>query len=238
VPSLRVDLENSWLDRYASLVRFLWRRGGYKGFFVYGEQGSGKTTLALHLLRKIYGGNWEEALRHTFFTPQELQAALNRVIERVTADPRPTNRLPAVLIDDAGVFFSAYKFFEDVSFTHNVQKFMQLARRATACTIFTATEPREVLRPIRQQRWLYFSMERSLWHGSIQVTLVNIYTLKSLPDGRRIVRKLAENMPFAVWLPDTVRERYVKMQALYLKQAGIDLSHSKSNKGKRSRPAD
>jgi len=226
------DIDNSWLDRYARLVLALWRRGGYKGFFVYGEQGSGKTTLALHLLKKVHG-SWEEALRHIFFTPRELQEVLAAVQERVMANPtRPTSRLKAILIDDAGVFFSAYKFFEDVSFTHNVQKFMQLVRRLTACVIFTATEPREVLRPIRQQRYYYFSLGSSFWHGKYQVTLVNVYTITALPDGRRLVKRLARGLPLVVHLPPSVREAYQRMQAEYLARAEIDLS-ARAPKGKK-----
>jgi len=228
---LRVDPENMWLNRYANLVKFLWRKGGYKGFFVYGEQGSGKTTFALHLLRKIYDNSWEQALRHTFFTPHELQPVLDQVIDRVTSSPgEPTLRLRGLMIDDAGVFFSAYKFYEDVEFTYNVQKLMQLIRRASACLVLTATDIEEVLRPLRRQKWVFVDLGYSYWYRNLQVTFVNMYTVKKLPTGRKYTKKMVENMPFVVYLPDKVREKYEKMQKMYLKKADIDLVHKKREK--------
>ena len=109
--------------------------------FIYGSQGAGKTTYGLKTLYHVYG-SWDKALEHTYFFIDDLLPKLRDHFER-------GERIPAVLLDDAGVWLIKYHWRTD--FNVWFSKLFNLMRTVVAGVIFTSVEATDIVKFVRDK---------------------------------------------------------------------------------------
>ena len=210
------NVVDDWIELYADKIRRAHRSWEFVGFFIYGRQGAGKTTLALTLAARVLG-SWQRALSCLYFDPAEIERVARAAVSRVLTSQDPTAREAVIVWDDAGVWASKYRFRE-TEYAEAVQSLTELARRITASLIVTATAPRRVLTALREQEWFFFSLVGPFHKGGGKYSCANVYTLSILPTGKVYVSKHGENLCFTLALPDEVRQTYTEMMLRYIER--------------------
>ena len=114
-------------------MRWAVENSGYELILMWGEQGSGKSSLMLHLAYKLVG-DWDKVLDAVCFTPQE-------VIQKAKALP-PGRRYTILLWDDVGVHFPATSYRTNIDVYEAVGKMIDAYRVMASVMIFTAPDIR------------------------------------------------------------------------------------------------
>jgi DNA polymerase III delta prime subunit len=109
------------------LIQRAYEREGFISALVFGTQGVGKTSYALHVAKEIYG-DWKKALDHLFFNPVDAIDCLDRALEK-------GYRIPLIIMDDAGLWLGKSQWWEDgkVEFA----EFFDIIRSICSSVIFT-----------------------------------------------------------------------------------------------------
>jgi len=176
----------------SNLIKQEYERYGFVSFFLYGPQGSGKTTLALLELRDVYG-SWREALKHTYFHLEPLVADLRDAFQE-------RRRIPAILIDDAGIALLKYRWQKEAEQWFG--KFYNLIRTVAAGIIFTSVESDDIIRFVRRKiRYIVKVERRGDW------AIATGYVRHLSPLGDYYVERAFE-IEFQLHLPEKVREKY------------------------------
>jgi len=111
----------------AELVKKAHKYNGIVTAYIYGEFGYGKTSYALWTAHEVYG-SWKKALDHLYFKPHEVIEAIGEAI-------RTENRIPVIIMDDAGLWLDRLTWYE-----RDKVMFMQLfnlIRSVAAGVLFT-----------------------------------------------------------------------------------------------------
>jgi hypothetical protein len=214
-----------WIGSLAGQIRRAWKSWGFVGFFIFGRQGAGKTTLALLLAKEVYG-SWRRALSHLYFSPDEVERAIRAAVESVHRRRVSEARIPVIVWDDAGVWASKYLIREEggARYAMAVQNLVELARRITASMIVTATAPSRTLTAFRTQEWYYIKVQGPFTEHGRKFSRATIYQLNFSPLGRAYVRRKGRNLSFPLGLPDRVRQAYEDRMYSYVRRAPLYFS--------------
>jgi hypothetical protein len=215
-----------WIGRLASEIRRAWRKWGFVGFFIYGKQGSGKTTLALQIASRAYE-SWWKALRYLFFDPSDIEKAVYSALEVVERTRRSDARYMAVIWDDAGVWASKYiiRMEGGTRYAMAVQSLVELVRRASASFFATATGPNKTLTPFRDQdEWYYIRVRGPFRERGKEYSRATVYKLAVTPLGKAYVIRKGSNLSFPLKMPDRIRQRHTELNLAYVKKAPLHFS--------------
>ena len=179
------------------IIKREYKRYGFASFFMYGHQGSGKTTYALKILKEVYGG-WENVLRYTYFHIDQLIDDLEIAFDNY-------RRIPAVLVDDAGL--AILKYYWQKEGEQWFSRFFNLIRSASSSVIFTSVETDDIVKFIRTKIKYVCMLVR---HGD-DWSEARGYERVLLPNGKRIERlKFIDS--FKLRLPDDIRSHYEELR--------------------------
>lgn len=117
----------------ARLIREAYRSNGVVTAYVYGDFGYGKTSYALWVAYQVYG-NWEDALGHLVFKPEDALSIIGDAIDS-------GRRVPLIIMDDAGLWLDKLTWWERPKV--RFMELFNLIRSVTAGIIFT-TPSREL----------------------------------------------------------------------------------------------
>jgi len=190
---------------------------GFAGVEIFGQQGLGKTTYALKVMKQVYqelgvGDPWNQALSMTFFDVEDFIPLL--VEARVKGE-----RIPVVLFDDAGIWLEKYAWQRET--IRGFIKLYKMIRTFVSAVIFTTPSPEDIVKNIREKAWFQIKIVRSGRNQSgtpLGQAMLFKYEVKK--DGnslRGVVREEAIDT-FAVRLPQVIYEKYEKMRV----EQGID----------------
>ena len=113
---------------------------GYVSIYVFGKEGSGKTSYALWLGYLIYR-SWEAALNHLFLEPRPFLVAMFRALER-------KSKLKYVIADDPGRWLNKYEWMKDDVRAFN--RFYNIIRTSVSGIVFTSPAD-DVIASIRKK---------------------------------------------------------------------------------------
>jgi hypothetical protein len=214
--------EQDWIESLADEIRVAWRNWGFVGFFIFGRQGAGKTTLALRLAKTVYR-SWRRALNRLYFTPAEIEGAIQVAMENVYRKRRSEARFPAIIWDDAGVWASKYMIRREggVKYAMAVQNLVELARRITASMVVTATMPDKTLTPFRTQEWYYIKVHGPYTESGKKISRATIYRLRFSPLGKAYIRRKGFNLSFSLEIPSAIRQLYEDRMFSYIRHAPL-----------------
>ena len=106
---------------------------GFISAFVYGPQGSGKTSYSLRIAADVYG-DWNTALKHLFFYPDEVIDLMLRTLEKL--ETGEGEKIKVLIMDDAGVWLSRTKWWEESK--QEFAELFDLIRTVCSCVIFNS----------------------------------------------------------------------------------------------------
>ncbi|RLG73710.1 MAG: hypothetical protein DRO14_06425 [Thermoprotei archaeon] len=109
--------------------------------FAYGHQGVGKTTYALLILYNVYR-DWDKVLDNTYFYIETLIPKLKKALQS-------GERIPAILLDDAGIWLVKYSWRKN--FSQWFSKLFNLMRTVVAGIIFTSVEVSDIVKFVRDK---------------------------------------------------------------------------------------
>ncbi|RLC85159.1 MAG: hypothetical protein DRJ03_12385 [Chloroflexi bacterium] len=174
--------------------------------FIQGTQGLGKTTYALKVAKEVYG-SWEKALDYMFFEPLPSLFLMKAAAEQ-------GERIPLIIYDDAGKFFSKYLFqTEFQNFAVKISILFDVIRIVCNAVILTAPV-QDVLKEIRKKCWWVVEIIEKDPYWSI----AKIYKKKINAVGKVWHKQLAQDV-FQPKLPDHIYEMYMKRR----RQADLDV---------------
>ena len=119
----------------------------FTGFLIVGREGSGKSMLALKILRSVYG-SWRTALANMFFRWEDLESELDAV-------NRAGATKPAVAWDDAGVYASRYLYRIDSKAALRIAVLTQLIREHSRALLLTTPNPEDIAKVLRVRTGWY-----------------------------------------------------------------------------------
>ena len=130
--ALVIEMHERILEEYYSR--------GFISIYVFGKEGSGKTSYALWLGYTIYG-NWDTTLNHLFLEPRPFLATMLRALER-------KSKLKYVIVDDPGRWLNKLDWMRDdvKAFT----RFYNIIRTSVCGVIFTSPAD-DVITSIRKK---------------------------------------------------------------------------------------
>ncbi|PMQ00697.1 MAG: hypothetical protein CBR30_09815 [Dictyoglomus sp. NZ13-RE01] len=174
-----------------------YRNYGFVSAFIYGYQGSGKTTYALKTLYYLYG-DWDTALNHLYFD-------IDKALETMRKAFSNNERIKAIVIDDAGYSLIKYDWRKEHS--QWFSRFFNLARTVVSGIIFTSIETSDIIAFVR---------EKIMYPVNVRA----IDNLRSEARGYRIyftplMEKYAKKVFRDIYirrLPQEVFEKYEKMR--------------------------
>jgi hypothetical protein len=212
-----------WIESLAGEIRFAWRNWGFVGFFIFGRQGAGKTTLALRLAKSVYR-SWKRALSRLYFSHAEIEGAIKAAMENVYKKKRSEARFPVIIWDDAGVWASKYMIRREggAKYAMAVQNLVELARRITASMIVTATLPSRTLTPFRTQEWYYIKVHGPYTEHGKRISRATIYRINFSPLGKAYIRRKGSNLSFPLEMPGAVRQIYEDRMYSYVRRAPLN----------------
>ena len=181
----------------SKIIKREYKRYGFASFFVYGPQGSGKTTYSLKILKEVYG-SYKDALRYLHFHLEPLIANLHAAFQAGT-------RYPSVIIDDAGIALLKYRWQRDAE--QWFAKFYNLIRSVAGSIIFTSVEAEDIIKFVRNKVTYLVSIERM----NDNISFARGYRRYLLPSGRYFVR-LEFVDKFNLNIPESVRKEYENMR--------------------------
>jgi len=109
------------------LIERAYENEGFVSALIFGSQGIGKTSYALHVAKQIYD-SWYKALDHLFFNPKEAIKVLHKALKQ-------GERLKAIILDDAGLWLGKSQWWhrEKLEFA----EFFDIIRTVCSSVIFT-----------------------------------------------------------------------------------------------------
>lgn len=205
-----------------------YNNNGFISIYVFGQEGSGKTSYALWLGYLIYR-DWKKVLRHLYLEPVPLMMDMLRALEK-------KQRLLYVIADDPGRWLNKHDWF-----TENVRsfsRFYNIIRTTVAGIIFTSPAD-DIIKDIRKKahyRGKAYRLSRYMGSTSkpkpVKIILTNKDYLKNFygidieSEEYSIVNhynmdvnmmfkeypKLAGFEIYPTYYPDWVHEEYMEMR--------------------------
>ena len=202
----------------SNLIREAHRREGFISVLVFGSQGIGKTSYALHVAHEIYG-DWNKALSHLFFNPKDMISLFKNYL-------RNGERIPLVISDDAGLWLSKSRWWlrEKVEFC----EFFDIIR--TVCSSIIFTTPSDNLLS-RLSHEINLRVKISYIDGEIYEMLkregisvnpqtyriAKIYQFSLSPLFQPIIKKRGYDI-YPLFYPDEIKEKYDKIRRDIVRQ--------------------
>ncbi len=192
------------------LVQQAYEREGFISALIFGSQGIGKTSYALHVARQVYG-NWRKALNHLFFNPKEAIEYLDKALDR-------SERIPLIIMDDAGLWLGKSQWWkrEKVEFA----EFFDIIRTVCSSIIFTTPSDNlmsrishEIMLRIKISAIdsdLYAHLKRQGYNVDVdKYRVAKIYRFSLSPLFQPIIKKQAYDI-YPLHYPDDVKREYDK----------------------------
>ena len=184
----------------------------FVGFLITGREGSGKSMLALKLLRAVYG-SWRTALSELYFRWQDLEEELDAV-------NRAGAVKPAILWDDAGIYAGRYLYRVDAKTAVRIATLVQLIREHSRALILTTPNPEDVAKVLRVRTgWWVCRMRRvsKEWSNIKCIEMESQFLRKSGKSGRRAGGRVN------IMVPNDVYMEYRGLRRKYYMLAKADL---------------
>lgn len=208
------------------LIRHVHKREGFISALIFGSQGIGKTSYALHVAKEVYG-DWSSALDCLFFDPSLAIDHLDKALNR-------GERIPLIIMDDAGLWLGKSQWWkkEKVEFA----EFFDIIRTVCSPVIFTTPSDNLLSRlsheiqlrikisPIDSET--YNRLKRSGRFIDVnRYRVAKIYHFSLSPLFQPIVRKSALDV-FPLHYPDDVKREYDKKRLNAVKQKLLKVKRS------------
>ena len=190
------------------LIRHVHKREGFISALIFGSQGIGKTSYALHVAKEVYG-DWSSALDCLFFDPSLAIDHLDKALNR-------GERIPLIIMDDAGLWLGKSQWWkrEKIEFA----EFFDIIRTVCSAVIFTTPADNLISRLSHEinLRIKISAIDSELYdelkgHGiNVDVSsyrVAKIYHFSLSPLFQPIIRKLAFDI-FPAHYPDEVKRLY------------------------------
>ena len=200
-----------------------WKHWGYEQLFIEGPQGMGKTTYAMLVAYEVYR-DWKTALYWTVFDPRTIWHEFDRRIEMLEAgELESTDRIPLVIFDDAGIFFSKYLYQqgkEGQELAEAINSLFNMIRSICAAVIFTSPDM-DVLKELRKKSW-WVGEPRVLYTKEDPRRIMTLYKRRITFMGAYKTKSAIDNFRLDV-IPQWVRTEYNKKRGRALKQVSSRL---------------
>jgi len=181
----------------AKLINYAYGHYGFVSFFIYGKQGTGKTTYCLKVLKEAYG-DWDIVLKNTYFY-------IDTLIPRLKQCVKEGKRIKAILLDDAGVWLIKYQWFK--RFPIWFGKLWNLMRTVCSGILFTSVEVCDIIKFVRDK----IEYRISIVPLSDVERMAKAYKVRVLPSMDKIIEKAYYDY-FTLRLPGDVRKEYEEMR--------------------------
>jgi hypothetical protein len=185
-----------------------WRAHEFYGLIVYGPQGIGKSSYMLQVMYQVYR-DWDKVFENLIFSLDDLVDLIKRTRE---AD----ERLKLVGWDDAGVHGHKYVYFRRRDAAALISAWLDVARTKVAGLIITTVDPRNLLKPVRENLGMRYG--KVFKADAYRRRVVRVYDQHLLPTGACFLRKSHVDY-FNVYLPDGVYKRYLELRKEFYQEA-------------------
>jgi hypothetical protein len=192
------------------LIRHAYEREGFISALIFGSQGIGKTSYALHVAHQVYG-DWRKALNSLFFNPKEAIEYLDKALSR-------NERIPLIIMDDAGLWLGKSQWWkrEKIEFA----EFFDIIRTVCSSVVFTTPSDNLISRlsheimlrikvsPIDSD--LYAQLKRQGYNVDVdRYRVAKIYRFSLSPLFQPIIQKTAYDI-FPLYYPNDIKQEYDK----------------------------
>jgi len=187
---------NTVRDSYlSSIIKRAYSNYGFVSIMIAGDQGAGKTTLAMKILHRVYDGDWSKVIQYTFLSPDDVLATFDEFFSR-------GERIPAILIDDVAIAFDKYSWSNKSNILF--AKIYNLARSLTAGIIFTSVEHSDLY------KWIRDKVMYSIWVTRLNAneSRYKVYRRINPPHMDSYIRLVAVGILRLDDIPDWVRAKY------------------------------
>jgi len=133
------------------LTRLIWKarnRDKMITINIEGEEGAGKSVLAMYVLREIYG-SWEQVFRHWFFFSLDALEYVKNYIESKPGTETFHKRIPVIVMDDAGLDLGGMGWWEGAKAEFG--EAYNIFRTGLHAVIMTDVEGDELLKVLRRK---------------------------------------------------------------------------------------
>ncbi len=206
---------------FTPIIKRLHKQYGFISILIYGPQGSGKTTLAIKIMRDLYG-SYDRALNHLFFDLQNFVSTLEYYFNN-------KQRALAVTLDDAALELHRQQYRQNI--TTLFEKIYNLARTVSTCFIFTTIHVDDILRGLRNKFMYRVSMQRI----NYKLALGKIYHFTITPQLQPIIRLVAHqyvrlDLPKTFWRDYEVKRRDAVAKLFHQFKAAVARKRSSGRK--------
>jgi len=194
--SPRGSLEERQRDLYLStIIGRAYANYGFVSIMIAGDQGAGKTTLAMKILNRVYDGDWNKVIQYTFLSPDDVLEAFDESFSR-------GERIPAILIDDVAIAFDKYSWSNKSNILF--AKIFNLARSLTSGIVFTSVETSDLY------KWVRDKVMYSIWVTRLSATesRYKVYRRINPPHMDSYIKLVAVGTLRLDDVPEWVRAKY------------------------------
>jgi len=182
-----------------------YEKTGFVGVIVYAPRGYGKSSFAIKTLFDLYhngfGLDYEDAYQHALDnTLYDLPEITNRIKYHLDID----TPAPALIFDDAGVYFSGQAYGMRYKWHALLKSFLDTIRLASSCIIMTTPNIDDLVSYVRRHDDHVVRIKKESGDFRRMATIYRQYTL---PSGMKRNPKVGET-EYSCFLPDNVYEQY------------------------------
>ncbi len=192
----------------SNLIERAYKREGFISALIFGPQGMGKTSYALHVAKEVYG-SWHEALDHLFFNP-------NEAIDKLFSALEEEKRLKLIIMDDAGLWLGKGRWWQEDKL--EFAEFFDIIRTVCSAVIFTTPADnllsrisKEIMLRIKVcyiDSKLYCQLRKQGYNIDVENWRVaKIYRFSLSPLFQPIIKKKAYDV-YPLYYPDEIKQLY------------------------------
>lgn len=183
--------------KLAELLRYNLNSGLFAIYAIVGQRGAGKSSYALTAMYEFFSASGRAPscsvlLKHVYIEPERLINDLTDHYAKITEKCGKSlacvekNKIPLVLLDDAGLFFSKYLWHEDRHATIAFHKLLQPIRMVVSNFILTVPTIEDLVVALRNSPDAYLIyVERA----NPKEALVRIYSPPHITPKRLKIRR-------------------------------------------------
>lgn len=202
----------------AKLIEKAYESNGFISALIFGSQGIGKTSYALHVAKDVYG-SWQKALNYLFFDPKEAIAKMHEALEH-------GEKIKLIIMDDAGLWLGRSQWWkrEKVEFA----EFFDIIRSVASAVIFTTPADNLLSRLSHEIKLrikisyidseLYSQLKRAGYNIDIEnYRVAKIYRFSLSPLFQPIIKKQAYDI-FPLHYPNDIYRAYERKRREAVRQ--------------------
>lgn len=183
----------------ARRIATAYQKTGFVGAIVYAPRGYGKSTFAIKTVFDLYhngfGFSHDEAYSKALeCTLYDLPEITKRIKHHLDLD----SPAPALIFDDAGVYFSGQNYGMRYKWHGLLKSFLDTIRLASSCILMTTPNPQDLASYVRRHDDLMVTIKKESSNYQRKAVLYDRYTL---PSGTSRVKKIAET-EYSCFLPN------------------------------------